>query len=186
VADPTEQLTTALAAGDVGAVERFYRQYFDYLYAQARRATRRDESFCLDVVQDAVLRVIRNVRPVRSEPALRAWLRLVVQTVAWDRLRADRRRRRHEHEAAAARTAVVATDENENGGGDATVQAWLRGEIAKLDPQIVQLIELRFGRRMTLARIGAMLGVSTGTIDGRLRRALRQLGTRAAVEFDDD
>src|SRR5262245_41491413 len=55
----TEKLTAALAAGNEDAVETFYRRYFDWLYAQARRATRRDESFCLDVVQDAVLRIMR-------------------------------------------------------------------------------------------------------------------------------
>ena len=89
MSDATEKLTAALAAGDEDAVETFYNSYFDWLYAQARRATRRDESFCLDVVQDAMLRIIRTVRAVRDEPQFRAWLRLVVQTTAWDRLRSD-------------------------------------------------------------------------------------------------
>src|SRR4051812_27498718 len=44
----THDLTAALAAGEERAVETFYQRYFDWLYAQARRATRRDESFCLD------------------------------------------------------------------------------------------------------------------------------------------
>ena len=55
-------MTSAMAAGDGGAVEAFYRRYFDRLYAEARRATRRDESFCLDVVQESVLRIVRTVR----------------------------------------------------------------------------------------------------------------------------
>src|SRR5580700_6920402 len=85
-----------MAAGDEEAVETFYRQHFDWLYAQARRASRRDESFCLDVVQDSVLRIIRVVRPVKSEAQFRAWLRLVVRTTTWDRLRADQRRMQRE------------------------------------------------------------------------------------------
>jgi len=89
----TKTLTAAMAAGNEDAVETFYRRYFDWLYAQARRATRRDESFCLDVVQDAVLRIVRTVRCVKTEPQFRAWLRLVVQTTAFDRLRSERRRR---------------------------------------------------------------------------------------------
>src|SRR5689334_17106086 len=76
-------MTSAMAAGDGGAVESFYRRYFDRLYAEARRATRRDESFCLDVVQEAVLRIVRTVRGARSEIQLVAWLRLVVRTTAY-------------------------------------------------------------------------------------------------------
>jgi len=192
VADATEQLTAALAAGDEEAVATFYRRYFDWLYGQARRATRRDESFCLDVVQDAVLRVIRNVRPVTSEARFRAWLRLVVQTVAWDRLRADRRRTRHEHQATVVRAAAAVGGgggadgvEADASSGDGDLHAWLRAEIAKLDPDIVRLVELRFDRRMTLARMSETLGLSIGTIDGRLRRALKELGARALEQFDE-
>jgi len=192
VADATEQLTAALAAGDEEAVATFYRRYFDWLYGQARRATRRDESFCLDVVQDAVLRVIRNVRPVTSEARFRAWLRLVVQTVAWDRLRADRRRTRHEHQATVVRAAAAVGGgggadgvEADASSGDGDLHTWLRTEIAKLDPDIVRLVELRFDRRMTLARMSETLGLSIGTIDGRLRRALKELGARALEQFDE-
>ena len=192
MADATEQLTAALAAGDEEAVATFYRRYFDWLYGQARRATRRDESFCLDVVQDAVLRVIRNVRPVTSEARFRAWLRLVVQTVAWDRLRADRRRTRHEHQATVVRAAAAVGGgggadgvEADASSGDGDLHAWLRAEIAKLDPDIVRLVELRFDRRMTLARMSETLGLSIGTIDGRLRRALKELGARALEQFDE-
>ena len=73
------QLTAAMAAGDEQAIETFYRAYFAWLYQKARHATGRDEAFCLDVVQEAVLRILRCVRPVEGEGPFRAWLRLVVQ-----------------------------------------------------------------------------------------------------------
>jgi RNA polymerase sigma factor (sigma-70 family) len=181
----TEKLTAALAAGDEQAVETFYRQYFDYLYAQARRASGgRDESFCLDVVQDAVLRIIRTVRATPCEKRFRAWLRLVVQTSACDRLRSERRRQRHELAAVMVRRSADAADET--GRRDAQEQIeWLEAQIARLDPAIVRMIEWRFERRWTLARIGEALGLSIGTIDGRLRRALRDLRERATEEFDE-
>jgi RNA polymerase sigma factor (sigma-70 family) len=178
VPDATEKLTAALSAGDEEAVETFYRRYFDWMYAQARRATRRDESFCLDVVQDAVLRVMRNVKPVAGEARFRAWLKLVVQTVALDRLRSDRRRKRHELTAATGRASCSSGRDNDE------EQEWLRREIVKLDPKIVQLVELRFQHRLTLARMSEILGLSIGTIDGRLRKALAALRDRATEEFD--
>ncbi len=94
--EAAQKLTTAMSAGDQSAVEMFYRRHFDRLYAQARRASRRDEAFCLDVVQESVLRIMRTIRPVRSEGQLRAWLRLVVQTTALDQLRNEKRRQKRE------------------------------------------------------------------------------------------
>ena len=87
----TAELTAGMASGDRSAVETFYRRYFDLLYAEARRATRRDEAFCLDVVQEGVLRIIRSVRRVASEAQLATWLRLVIRTTAFDMLRNEAR-----------------------------------------------------------------------------------------------
>lgn len=180
--DAVEKLTTAMAAGNEDAVETFYRRYFDWLYAQARSATRRDESFCLDVVQDAVLRIIRTIRRVDTEAQLRAWLRLVVQTTALDRLRAERRRHRRELATVLAgpREHIESNDEVD----DAGQLEWIKRQIARFDPRLVQIIELRFEQRWTLARIAARFGLSIGTIDGRLRRALKELRLRALEEFD--
>jgi RNA polymerase sigma-70 factor, ECF subfamily len=176
----TAALTLAMAAGDGAAIESFYRQHFDRLYREARRCTRRDESFCLDVVQESVLRIVRAVRRVDSEPQLIAWLKLVVRTTAYDQLRAESRRRRREaaaHPASAvARDHHVASDQI----------AWLRRRIASLDPRLVELIELRYRERWPLGRIASKLGLSIGTIDGRLRRALKHLRDLAREELDDD
>jgi RNA polymerase sigma factor (sigma-70 family) len=182
--DTTEKLTAAMAGGDEAAVEAFYRQYFDWLYAQARRASRRDEAFCLDVVQDAVLRVIRVVRPVRSQGQFRAWLRLVVQTTALDCLRAERRRTKRETAVLAVRWSDEAIAE-EVGSFDFAQQQWLREQIAQFDPQLVRMIELRYQQRWTLAKIAGSFGLSTGTVDGRLRRAIRDLRLRAMETFDE-
>ena len=173
----TAALTAAMAAGDETAVERFYRHYFDRLYSEARRATRRDESFCLDVVQDATLRIIRNIRTVHSEAQLLAWLKLVVRTTALDMLRSEARRRVREDVHAGVTYEPV---EDRSDRID-----WLRKQLRALDPAILEIIELRFENRWTLAKLAGKFGLSIGTIDGRLRRALNQLRERAREDFDE-
>jgi RNA polymerase sigma factor (sigma-70 family) len=170
-------LTTAAARGDEAAVAAFYRRYFDLIYGHARQVSRRDESFCLDVVQEAMLRVVRTIRPIDSDTRLVAWLKLVVKSVAYDLLRKERRRRGHE----AARSSGAANACESHTAEDRL--NWLRRELLALDPDLVRLIELRFARGWTLARIGALLGLSTGTIDGRLRRAIGTL--RRSAELAD-
>lgn len=172
---PVHELTAAMAAGEARAVEAFYRQYFDAMYRHACNLTRRDESFCLDVVQDAVLRVIRTVRPVSSEAQFARWLRLVTQTAAYDLLKAESRRRRREALVAVAADAAGPGTETP---ADEEQLARLREQIASLDPRIARMIELRYEGGWTLARIAETMGLSIGTVDGRLRRALRDLRLR--------
>lgn len=179
---PVHELTAAMAAGEARAVEAFYRQYFDTMYRHACTLTRRDEAFCLDVVQDAVLRVIRTVRPVNSEAQFASWLRLVTQTAAYDLLKAESRRRRRE--ALVALTADAAGQSPET-PFDEEQFARLREQIASMDPRLARMIELRYEGGWTLARIAEAMGLSIGTVDGRLRRALRDLRTRGG-RCDDE
>ena len=59
---PTAPLTALIARGDERAFATFYELWFDRALALARSISRRDESFCLDVVQDCMLRVVRMKR----------------------------------------------------------------------------------------------------------------------------
>jgi RNA polymerase sigma factor (sigma-70 family) len=120
------------------------------------------------VVQDAVLRVIRTVKQVDSEPRFRGWLKLVVQTTAFDLLRNERRRKNRE-----AMSAV--TPFSTDADADSLQLDWLAEQISRLDPELVRIIEMRFERSWTLRRIGQTLGISGGAVDGRLRRALRKV-----------
>ena len=175
-------MTAGMATGDQQAVEMFYRTYFDRLYRIARRASGRDESFCLDVVQESVMRVLRNVRRVSQEAQLAAWLGLVVRTTAYDLLKSENRRRRREAVVAVGADAVSATGESV----DAERIAWLGAQIARMDPALARAIDLRYSQGWTLARVARALGISTGSVDGRLRRALRALRSVAASQEMDD
>ena len=68
-----QSTTAAVARGDRGALAELYERWFDECYRIARGLTRRDESFCLDVVQETMLRVIRSLRRLETEAQLRAW-----------------------------------------------------------------------------------------------------------------
>ena len=173
-------LTWAIAAGDQRAFTRFFNAWFDTMYAEAARVTGRDESFCLDVVQDAMMRVIRSMKPLETEHDLRRWLRVVVQSCAYDRLRGEARRRRREQtttppgEAASKSSHELA----------ARLQ-WLEGQLRALDDRSTELLLMRLRFGWTLQQIGRAVGQTTGAVDGRLRRLVSRLRRKAREDFDE-
>ncbi|MEZ6243660.1 MAG: sigma-70 family RNA polymerase sigma factor [Phycisphaerales bacterium] len=160
------ELTRAIARGDEAAFERFYNDWFEPAYAMARRLTRRDESFCLDVVQDAMLRAAKSIKPLDMHDQLAAWVRRVVHTAALDRLRAERRRLARERASYENHPALAPLDERIE---------WIRAELAKLPPEERSLLSMRFGRDKTLETTAAAHSMTPGAAHGRVRRLLARL-----------
>ena len=182
MSDSVRELCTRIASGDPEALSRFYRERFDWLYAAARRATGRDESFCLDLVQETMLRVIRSLPPsIECEGELRAWLWRVVRGCALDALRAEARRKRREALAAHNDSAA------DSRAGDALDEriAWLRSELEGHGEETASLIRLRHALGCTLARVGRAFNLSAGAVDGRINRALSAMRERGRENFDE-
>lgn len=185
VPSKVRSLTEAIASGNTEAFATFYRQWFDTMYAQARNASGRDESFCLDVVQDAMLRVIKSVPAMASADDLRRWLRVVVQSCAYDRFREEARRTAREQRAVAVRGSNNSSVEV--GAEQDTVDRirWLERELQALNDRDVQLLLMRHRFGWTLKRIGQTLGMKPGAVDGRIRRVLRKLRRCAKEQADE-
>ena len=185
VPSKVRSLTEAIASGNTEAFATFYQRWFDTMYAQARSASGRDESFCLDVVQDAMLRVIKSVPSMASDDDLRRWLRVVVQSCAYDRFREETRRRSREQRAVAMRASNHSN--GEVGAEERTVDRirWLERELRSLEDRDVQLLLMRHRFGWTLKRIGRTMGMKPGAVDGRIRRVLGKLRRRAKEQSDE-
>ena len=174
--------TAAIAAGNREAFTRFYNSWFDHCLSEARRCTGRDENFCLDAVQETMLRVIRHLKPLEDDAALGAWLRATLRSACIDLLRRELRRQRRE--------LSVARD----GSGSATRSEidretreridWLRHELAALPPEAVRLLDMRYRMGWTLSRIASAIGLKPGAVDGRINRTLTRL--RSTQEHDHE
>jgi RNA polymerase sigma factor (sigma-70 family) len=166
------QLTTAIARGDGDAFTVFFRERFDEMYADAKRATGRDESFCLDVVQDSMLRVIRSMKPMDSERHLRAWLKRTVQSCAYDAIRKDMRRARRERAIAPPWRPSGASDDEQR-----VSRLW--EEMVAQGGLQATLLVMRYRLGWTLQRIGDAVGMGPGAVDGKIRRSILGMRRRA-------
>jgi len=175
------ELTRSIRRGDPEALTWLYRSRVDRMVAHARSRTHRDESFCLDAVQETFLRVIRSLPKLDSDAALDAWLLRTLDRCALDALRTEARRRRRE----AAHDRPTSTRPADS-RGDSTASsddgATLDDRVAALPTATRSLIEARFRFGWTLARIGSWVGLAPGAVDGRIARAIERL----RKELDDE
>jgi len=173
-----DELTHAIALGNAEALTQFYHEWFDWMYGAARSFTRRDEAFCLDVVQDSMLRVIKSIKRMETRDDLERWLRAVVKRAAIDRMRRDSRQ--------TARERTVAEDGGEQPVLRSTTEEreWLNRAIRALDPFDQDLIIARHKLERTLAEIGRYRGQSPGAVHGKLSRVLAMLRRHAKEAFD--
>ncbi len=175
------RVSAGVAKGDRAALGELYEAWFDKAYSTARRATGgRGESLCMDVVQEAFVRVIRSMRAVRSEAQLAAWMKRVVTSAAYDMLRKEMRLARREREGA----------RGEMEGGEAeTVSGeqveWLREELARLGVEEREILELRHRFGMTLREVGERLGLGAGAVDRRVTRVVEAMRERGGEVFDE-
>ena len=181
-ADDTAALTRAAARGDTAAFGTIYERWFDRALSAAHRLTGRDESFCLDVVQDAMLRAARRLPALPHEAALGAWLCRAVHRAALDRLRAEKRRAARERSSAGQ---VHPTPGRPPEALDEDI-AWLRAQLRELPPDDGWMLGARFGQNRTLAQVGASLGLTGDAAHGRIRRALQRVARKAPTDQHQD
>ncbi|MEZ5966897.1 MAG: sigma-70 family RNA polymerase sigma factor [Planctomycetota bacterium] len=179
---PSYPLTARIHAGDTAAFSTFYEAWFDRLVAMARLLTRRDETFCLDVVQECLLRVVRKMPALASEDAVAAWLVRTILRAAADRLRADKRRLAREDVAATLRP--PAHPASDDAALDAEERTWLRHRLADLPEGDRRLLLARFGDGDSLAAVGERFGITGDAAHGRIRRLILRLKDAARGAFD--
>ncbi|MFA6043975.1 MAG: sigma-70 family RNA polymerase sigma factor [Phycisphaerales bacterium] len=164
------RLTRAVAHGDVAAFETLYRQWFPRVLALSMSATGRDESFCLDVTQETMLKAAKSIPVLESEAQLSAWFGKVALRLSLDAMKAERRRGRRERDIPSACEvqdgAAISSD---------TRAAWLRQVLPTLPLHDYELLMQRLAGGSTLDQAGRAIGTSGDVAHGRVRRALAKL-----------
>lgn len=169
-----------VARGEKEALAEFYGVWFNRCYALTRQTTGRDESFCLDVVQDAMIKAAASLKPVFSEAALNAWMSRVVRSCALDRLRSENARVRRERSAGAAGVPAAGVNDDL-----AARIEWLERELAAAKQIDRDLLRHRVLGGATLEQAAAASGISGPSAHGRLRRLLDSLRRAGKERFGD-
>lgn len=172
-----------IRGGDPDALSEFYRHWFDRSVAIVRSRTGRDESFALDVVQDAMIRVARSMPQLESQDDMSRWMIRVLTTCALDRLKSEAREaaRRAERVKGVhgshphATSAASERDESISAQALADSMEVLQRHLAELKPDQRAAISLRFWFGRSLAVIGRAFSTSEDAAHGNFRASIRVL-----------
>ena len=172
-------------SGDSESFAEFYRAMFPVMLREAKRSSGRDEPTCLDLVQESMLKAIKSIKPIANQHQVEAWSRAVVKSVTWDWLRRQSKTPMRSFED----TAPVRNDRDQDEltpGEIAARLVWLEEELQSLPTDLRSMIALRYRLGWTLNAIGAQFGLRAGAVDGRIRRAVERLKSKASREYDHE
>jgi len=160
-----DALTRGMAAGREEAFGLFLARYGWRLLRQAIGHTRGDLHVAEDLVQDALVRMVRKTKVCQTETELLNWVSAVVRSVAvdWARKKASLARRMEEAPASPIEYEERQPDD------------WLETGMGQLSGEEQQLIRLRYQQGWAVAEIAVQLGISVEATESRLVRTRNRL-----------
>jgi RNA polymerase sigma-70 factor, ECF subfamily len=171
---PDDQLISALARQDLGALETLYDRYGKVAFSLAYRVVG-ERGAAEDVVQEAFLSVWRQASSYKRERGSpKTWLMAIVHHRSIDKLRA------HASGGATVPLDEVPEDHGEAPGVWQQVWADMRGEtvrqaLERLPVEQKKSIELAYFSGYSQSQIAQLMGVPLGTVKGRMRIGLQKL-----------
>jgi RNA polymerase sigma-70 factor, ECF subfamily len=185
--DRDHDLVEALHRRDPGAAERLLEVYGDRAYRLAVRITRARED-AEEIVQDALLTVIRKIDSFRGDAAFGSWLYRIVANAAYQKIR-GRRRRQGEISADAVlgfssdgvRAAGRPGDWSvaiENPARQTEIRTALTEAIDELPPHYRTIFVMRDLHGLSHVEIGQRLRLSASNVKTRIHRARTLLRDR--------
>jgi len=128
-----------------------------------------NQDVALDVLQDAWLKVVHNIRTLKDPGSLKPWLYAITHGVAVDRIRRDYKRDKAEQSQL---DDVFNIDEPSFDEEDAIA---IRDALLRLGIKHREVLVLHFLQDLSILEIANVVGCSEGTVKSRIHYAKRQM-----------
>ena len=161
--DSETRIIKAVIAGDVESFGKLAKHYYPALAAMAYSVLG-DHHLAEDAAQEALARAIVNLPALKQKDRFGFWLGRICRNVAKDLAAAKSRQ--------ADTKDMQQTADSRNEDIDRPV---VRKAIESLNATDKELIVMRYYNRFSYERMGAVLGISTAAINGRLARVKRKI-----------
>jgi len=170
-----QQMTQGIQNGDEAAFDLFYELYSDRMYRYLLVALRGDEDLAREILQEALLRVVRYMKPLPADENLWRYLAALMRSALYDFHR--RAKKTQKVLDAAEQHAVVDSGSSEEAALDQLRES-LEHAMRTLSEDDRKLLEARYYDERSLRELSgndASLAKSLSMKLHRLRRHLRDM-----------
>jgi len=175
-------LTAGMARGDEDAYRMFHEVYFHRLLRYLLVVTGGREDAAREVLQLALLRVVRHVRKFESEDAFWGWLTVLARSAL-----VDEERKRHRYFAFLdrffQREQIETASDSDT---DERLNELLQHNLESLPWDERELIKRKYFARESVKGIAADVGTTEKSIESQLVRIRRKLKTGILAQLNDE
>ena len=171
-----EELVTRCLAGDISAFRSLMESQQRYAYAVAIRLLR-DEENAKEIVQEAFIRVWKNLANYRKEMKFTTWLYKIVVNLCYDRIKMDKRKQN-----IFGYIGGLLSGSEVPGHGDLHKDLELKdlrdhilSEAKNLPPKEYLVFHLRDIQDFSIGEIAEIAGMSVGSVKTNLCYARRRI-----------
>ena len=179
---PARELVKRSLEGDLGAFRQLMDSQKEYAFILALRLLH-DEEDAQDVVQEAFIRIWKNLAKYREEVKFTTWLYKIVVNLCYDRIKMESRRNNVfgyltgliSHKEVAESRDLEAEAENRD------LSEYILSVAKKLPPMENLVFHLRDLQDFSINEIADLAGISVGSVKTNLcyaRRRIREAVTR--------
>jgi RNA polymerase sigma-70 factor (ECF subfamily) len=165
---PDMALVEAAINGDADSFTELCRRYYPAMVAIAHSVLG-DRHLAEDAAQQAFAKAALKLPQLKNKNKFAGWLTVICRNVARDIARDAKKLRTTEQLSAVAAESLGPRSHQDD------VTGVVREGIAELSGSQKEVVFLRFYDGMTYERISAVLGISEQAINGRLRRAKKEI-----------
>jgi RNA polymerase sigma factor (sigma-70 family) len=178
--DEVLAVTSAIAKGDERAFDRFYAAFFDRLHRYLLLRSGGREEAVRDALQEAMLRVIRYMKPFPDNGALWNWLRRIAASALIDQVRKEQKLPR-----ALTRTPDALEAKPGDEDPDAVLERILSDCLAALSTEERGLVEGKYFEGRSHDAMAIEAGVSPKAVESRLSRIRKKLRSMILERLKD-
>ena len=181
---PIAALTRALASGEEAAYREFYAAYFDRLMRYLLVVTGGQEETAREVLQLALVRVVRHVKPFDTEEQFWGWLTVLARTALADETR--KRRRYFSFLERFTRQQETETAGLADGAANQHLHALLAGQLTALPADERQMVEQKYLLHQSVREIAAGQQTTEKAVESKLSRIRRKLKAAVLAELNHE
>jgi RNA polymerase sigma-70 factor, ECF subfamily len=173
-----EELTTAAISGDVEAFNQLVERYFEMVYFKAL-ACLWNRQTAEDLTQEVFLRAYLAIKNLRNPKCFPIWLNRITRNLANDWIKSGQPAFKMVPLVSQEGQCLEIKDTSQKGIHemieDNEQNRMIHEAVEKLNPELREIVLLRFMQNLKLAEIAGLLGIGTWVVRYKLKKALNLL-----------